>query len=241
MGPWTTAEGGQLKIQRSMEELGIWKARFAGKLRAIPGDVAKAEFGLKPDAYAELVREVDVVVHTGGSLKWAMDADLVPTNINGLMNVIALARKNGASVHYLSSSSLTAQDCSEEADKALLRTVPYFDVKRKVRGGSGRAGWACCMCFDSYWCWIFHTTTHQPHHHDPNQPTQAEDILQFAARHYGIRCHIYRLPFISANSRGNFGTGYAKACEPPPPSRHATNDGRLTRSIHTHTQSTHRT
>lgn len=44
---------------------------------------------------------MDAIVHTGGSLKWAMDADLVPTNINGLMNVIALARKNGASVHYL--------------------------------------------------------------------------------------------------------------------------------------------
>lgn len=133
VGPWTTAEGGQLKIQRGMEELGIWKARFAAKLQAIPGDVAKAEFGLKPEAYEGLAREVDVIVHTGGSLKWAMDADLVPTNINGLMNVIALARKNGASVHYLSSSSLTAQDCAEEADKALLRTVPYFDVKRKVR------------------------------------------------------------------------------------------------------------
>ena len=133
MGPWTTAEGGLLKIQRSMQELGIWKERFGARVQAIPGDVAKAEFGLKPDAYQRLVQEVDVVVHTGGSLKWAMDADLVPTNINGLMNVIALARKNGASVHYLSSSSLTAQDCAEEADKALLRTVPYFDVKRKVR------------------------------------------------------------------------------------------------------------
>lgn len=35
--------------------------------------------------------------------------------------------------HTNSSSSLTAQDCAQEEDKALLRTVPYFDVKRKVR------------------------------------------------------------------------------------------------------------
>ena len=68
MGPWTTAEGGQLKIQRSMQELGIWKERFGARVQAIPGDVAKAEFGLKPDAYQRLVQEVDVVVHTGGSL-----------------------------------------------------------------------------------------------------------------------------------------------------------------------------
>lgn len=35
-------------------------------------------------------------------------------------------------ISHDSSSSLTAQDCALEADKALLRTVPYFDVKRKV-------------------------------------------------------------------------------------------------------------
>lgn len=150
VGPWTTAEGGLLKIQRGMEELGVWKARFAGKLRAIPGDVAKAEFGLKPDAYAQLVQDVDVIVHTGGSLKWAMDADLVPVNINGLMNCIALARKNGAAVHYLSSSSLTAQDCAEEADKVLLHTVPYFDVKRKVCVLS-----LCVLSYVSFWMYMY--------------------------------------------------------------------------------------
>lgn len=53
-----------------------------------------------------------------------------------------------------------------------------------------------------------HPPTHSTHNHAQHQ---AEDILQFAARHYGLRCIIYRLPFISANSRALFGTGYAKA------------------------------
>lgn len=46
VGPWTTAEGGLLKIQRGMEELGIWKKGFAKRMRAIPGDVAKVRNGV---------------------------------------------------------------------------------------------------------------------------------------------------------------------------------------------------
>ena len=93
----------------------------------------------------------------------------MPVNISGLMNIIAMARKNGASIHYLSSSSLTAMDSADPEDRDSLKTVPYFDVKRK-----------------------------------------AEDILQFAARHYNLRCVIYRLPYITPKSKGRFGTGYAK-------------------------------
>jgi thioester reductase-like protein len=147
----------------------LWKDSFAKCIKPVPGDVAKKDFGMKGPAYEELTAEVDTIVHTGGSLKWAMDADLVPVNISGLMNVIAMARKNGASIHYLSSSSLTAMDCADPEDRDLLKAVPYFDVKRK-----------------------------------------AEDILQFAARHYNLRCVIYRLPYITPNSKGRFGTGYAK-------------------------------
>jgi len=167
--PWKTNEGGLMMIEKSMRKLSLWKDSFAKYIKPVPGDVAKKDFGMKGPAYEELVAEVDTIVHTGGSLKWAMDADLVPVNISGLMNIIAMARKNGASIHYLSSSSLTAMDCADPEDRDLLKTVPYFDVKRK-----------------------------------------AEDILQFAARHYNLRCVIYRLPYITPNSKGRFGTGYAK-------------------------------
>lgn len=143
LGPWVTAEGGFTATQRLMEELGIWKPRFAGRLTCIPGAVDKAQFGLAPAAYEALARDVGVIVHTGGSLRWTLDPDLVPQNINGLMNVVALARKNGASVHYLSSSSLTAEEYADEADRALFRNIPYFDVKRKARG-PGQGGTRTC-------------------------------------------------------------------------------------------------
>ena len=169
VGPWSTTEGGNIMIERSLRELSLWKDSFAKYIRPVSGDVAKKDFGMKPEPYAALAAEVDTIVHTGGSLKWAMDADLVPVNISGMMNVIAMARKNGASIHYLSSSSLTAIDSADPEDKETLKAVPYFDVKRK-----------------------------------------AEDILQFAARHYNLRCVIYRLPYITPNSKGRFGTGYAK-------------------------------
>lgn len=169
VGPWATTEGGLIKIERSMRELALWKDSFAKHIIPVTGDVSKKDFGMKGPAYDELAASVDTIVHSGGSLKWAMDADLVPTNISGLMNVIAMARKTGASIHYLSSSSLTAIENAEHQDRDILRPVPYFDVKRK-----------------------------------------AEDILQFAARHYDLRCFIYRLPYITPNMKGRFGTSYAK-------------------------------
>jgi len=169
VGPWKTTEGGLMMIEKSMRDLSLWKDSFAKSIKPVPGDVAQKDFGMTGPVYEDLVAQVDTIVHTGGSLKWAMDADLVPVNISGLMNVIAMARKNGASIHYLSSSSLTAMDYADPEDRELLKTVPYFDVKRK-----------------------------------------AEDILQFAARHYNLRCVIYRLPYITPNSKGRFGTGYAK-------------------------------
>jgi thioester reductase-like protein len=134
VAPWATAEGGFTSTQRLMAELGIWKPRFAGKLRCIPGNVSKTQFGLAPDAYEALAREVEAIVHTGGSLRWTLDPDLIPVNINGIMNMVVLARKNGASLHYMSTASLTAEDYADEKDKALFRQVQYFDVKRQARG-----------------------------------------------------------------------------------------------------------
>jgi len=75
VGPWNTNEGGLMMIERSMREVSLWKDSFAKYIKPVPGDVAKKDFGMKGPAYEELAAEVDTIVHTGGSLKWAMDAD----------------------------------------------------------------------------------------------------------------------------------------------------------------------
>jgi acyl transferase domain-containing protein/NADPH:quinone reductase-like Zn-dependent oxidoreductase/thioester reductase-like protein/acyl carrier protein len=127
-----TAEGGLARIEKAMRLLKIWKPSFAAHIVALPGDMASPNFGLKPELYARLVLEVDAVVHAGGSRKWHMDTESVACNISGLMNIITLARKNNASVHYVSSGWLDAEEAATDKDREVLRAMPYVQIKRRA-------------------------------------------------------------------------------------------------------------
>ena len=127
-----TAQGGLARIEKAMRLLKIWKPSFAAHIEALPGDMASPNFGLKPESYSRLVHEVDAIVHAGGSRKWHMDTESVACNISGLMNVITLARKNNASVHYVSSGWLDAEEAASDSDREILRGMPYVQIKRRA-------------------------------------------------------------------------------------------------------------
>ena len=127
-----TAEGAAARIEKAMRQLKIWKPSFADSIVALPGDMAQPNFGLKPDVYNRLVREVDAIVHAGGSRKWHMDTESVACNISGLMNVVTLARKSNASVHYISSGWLDAEEAASDKDRDILHAMPYVQIKRRA-------------------------------------------------------------------------------------------------------------
>ena len=135
LGSWTTAEGGLARIEKAMRELKIWKPAFAARIRPLPGgDVMQARFRLPPALYARLVAEVGTVVHAGSALLWALDAPLVAENVSALMNMVALARANGAALHYISSQWLDGYDGAdpETDDRRLLQALPEIQVKRRA-------------------------------------------------------------------------------------------------------------
>lgn len=158
-----TAEGARARIEKAMRNLRIWKDSFSSSIVALAGEMGTANFGLKPDVYAQLVSEVDTVVHAAGSRNWHMDQESITCNISGLMNIVTMARKNHASVHYVSSGWLDAEEAASEEDRETLQAMPYVQIKRR-----------------------------------------AEDILNYAARHYKLACFAYRLPLISVNTKGGF-------------------------------------
>jgi thioester reductase-like protein len=130
----STPEGGMARIEKAMRLLKVWKDSFAKHIVALPGDMALPCFGLKDEEYDVLAGQVTSIVHAGGSRKWHMDSESIQCNISGLMNVITLARKSThkAQVHYISSGWLDAEDCADEKDKAVLRQMPYVQIKRKA-------------------------------------------------------------------------------------------------------------
>lgn len=127
-----TDEAAFNRIVSCMSGLRIWKPEFADAIVPLAGDLLKEDFGLKPTTYEQLVAEVAHVVHAAGSRAWHMDVTAIDCNTKGVMNCVGLARKNGAAVHYVSSSWLDVYDAAQsDEDRAELNELPYMGIKRR--------------------------------------------------------------------------------------------------------------
>lgn len=69
-----------------------FEATAWAKLDVLAGDVASPQFGLTPSDYAQVCREVDLIIHCASELSFIHDADCRRTNVTGMQNLIALAR-----------------------------------------------------------------------------------------------------------------------------------------------------
>ena len=81
-----------------LPELG---AAIVKNVHAVAGDVRSSRLGLPDDIYRDLVRRVDVVIHTAADLR--LDAslgDLRATNVDGVRRVVEVARESDT-VHGL--------------------------------------------------------------------------------------------------------------------------------------------
>jgi nucleoside-diphosphate-sugar epimerase/acyl carrier protein len=126
-----TSDAAIARITKNMQELHIWKPKFAGAIVALPGDLLSGDFGLESSQYQDLRAKVAHVVHAAGSRAWRMDQVATDCNSKGVTNVVSFARRNGSTVHYVSSSWLDVYDAAvSEEDKAELEWLPYIGVKR---------------------------------------------------------------------------------------------------------------
>ncbi|MGP4111427.1 SDR family oxidoreductase [Streptomyces sp. 4N509B] len=77
--------------------------------RVVRCDVTQDRFGLDADAYEQLVREVDVVIHSAALTEWGLTPDrYAPVNIEGTRRVAEFAEAAGATVHYMSTAFVAA-------------------------------------------------------------------------------------------------------------------------------------
>jgi nucleoside-diphosphate-sugar epimerase len=72
-------------------------------------DVTRPQLGLDREAYRELARRTDCVVHSAAVTDWAESRDRIrTTNIEGTRNVLELARAADAPMYYMSTSFIRA-------------------------------------------------------------------------------------------------------------------------------------
>ncbi len=93
------------------------------RVTVVPGDVAEPGLGLGVESQ-ERLSAVDSVVHCAANVAWAASPQaLEEANVEGTRAVAALARKLGARLHYVSTSSVVS---------ASARRLPYVASKAKA-------------------------------------------------------------------------------------------------------------
>jgi nucleoside-diphosphate-sugar epimerase len=80
-----------------------------GEHRVVRADVTQPRLGLDRDAYGELARRADCVVHSAAVTDWAEPKERIhAANVEGTRNVLELARDGDVPIYHMSSSFIRA-------------------------------------------------------------------------------------------------------------------------------------
>lgn len=84
--------------------------RAAGRIVAVPGDLATPGLGLSEAAFDELARTVDVIHHPGGTVNFIYPySHMRPANVDGTREIIRMAaRHRNVPIHYTSTMAVVA-------------------------------------------------------------------------------------------------------------------------------------
>jgi amino acid adenylation domain-containing protein/thioester reductase-like protein len=101
-------EEGQRRLRRNLTEYGLWEERFASRLVAIPGDLARPRLGLDERTYQRLAAELDAIYHNGALVNFVYPYQAHrAANVQGTVEVLRLAAQNKLkAVHVVSTLSI---------------------------------------------------------------------------------------------------------------------------------------
>lgn len=89
----------------ALEAIGRWTDACEGRLRILPGNLAKPKLGLTPEAYEDVANNTDVLFHVGAWVNWLHDYyTLKPINVGGTAESRALLDIVWAEAHVLYSA-----------------------------------------------------------------------------------------------------------------------------------------
>ena len=100
---------GKLSAQERLEQnLKSYGLELSGRIRAISGDLSQESFGLKPDDYELLCREVDVIFHCGAAVNYVHNYTVLkPHTVGGTLEVLKLCcRQKAKTLHYVSTNGV---------------------------------------------------------------------------------------------------------------------------------------
>ncbi|KAL4798478.1 hypothetical protein BDV19DRAFT_22480 [Aspergillus venezuelensis] len=132
--------GGVARIRRNLLDLGIWDDSIMERVQILPGNLSRTRFGLAPDAFEELAKRVDVIVHAAASVNLVYPyAALRAANVGGTREVLRLASHGGATVQYVSTNGVLPPSGEKGWPEDTMLDVD--DVPTKLLDGYGQTKW----------------------------------------------------------------------------------------------------
>ncbi|KAL4939211.1 hypothetical protein BDV06DRAFT_199319 [Aspergillus oleicola] len=132
--------GGVARIRRNLLDLGIWDDSIMERVQILPGNLSRTRFGLAPDAFEELAKRIDVIVHAAASVNLVYPyAALRAANVGGTREVLRLASHGGATVQYVSTNGVLPPSGEKGWPEDTMLDVD--DVPTKLLDGYGQTKW----------------------------------------------------------------------------------------------------
>jgi amino acid adenylation domain-containing protein/thioester reductase-like protein len=113
------AARGLRRIRDALSAHGLWRAGYAARVVAVPGDLAAPRLGLADDGFARLAAKVDAVYHAGGLVNFVYPYSLLrAANAAGTVEVLRLASTTRRKpVHFVSTLAVFLGRGSSAADR----------------------------------------------------------------------------------------------------------------------------
>ena len=106
-----------------------WLDGVLDKIICVTGDITHKNLGMKKSDYDLLLAKVDAIYHAAADVRhYADEKQSLSTNLTGTENIIAMAKKAGASLHHISTTSVAAQYLRAQPDSKAMFFEMDFDI-----------------------------------------------------------------------------------------------------------------
>jgi len=129
------------RVRSGLAACGLWEESFAGRLRGLPGDLARPLLGLAPQEIDRLAADVDAIYHNGAWVNLFLGyPTLAPANVAGTREVLRLAaRGRPKPVHHVGTVSVFAS--AGGAPLAAVDETTPLDAIHGLLGGYSQSKW----------------------------------------------------------------------------------------------------
>jgi myxalamid-type nonribosomal peptide synthetase MxaA len=128
-------------LRRSLERYGLWREEAAGRLAAVPGDLARPGLGLSEAALRDLAETADAIHHCGAQVNYAYPYEILrAANVESTRELLRLTVAGRAKVlHYVSTLSVLEKDAYRRHGTA--PEVPLDGDPSGLTGGYRQSKW----------------------------------------------------------------------------------------------------